>query len=57
VHREGERQQDRDPVGASQPREHPDDGPERDAEDGDREVVGLQRDLEAEEQILPAHRQ
>jgi hypothetical protein len=56
IHGERQREQDRDPVGAAQARQHADDGAERDAEHREPEVGGLQRHREAEEQVLPAHR-
>src|SRR6266481_3689869 len=54
-HGEGQRQQDGDPVGAAEARQHADDGAERDADDGEKEVVRLKRDLEAEEEVLETH--
>src|SRR5216683_4374683 len=56
-HREGEREQDGHPVGPAEPGQHADHGAERDAEDGEPEIVRLQRHLEAEEQVLESHAQ
>ena len=54
-HRERERQQDRDTVGAAEPGQDADDGPERDAEDRDEQVERRDGDLKAVEEVLEAH--
>src|SRR3989338_2113410 len=46
-HGEGQRQEDRPPVGPAEAREHADDGAERDADHRHHQVVRLQRHLEA----------
>ena len=51
-HREGERQQDRDAVGAAQARQHADDHAEDDAGEHQHQVLQRQRDAEAVHQRL-----
>ena len=42
-------------VGAAEARQHADDRAEGDPGDGDHEIVGLERDLKAEEEVLESH--
>src|SRR5438309_580779 len=51
-HREGERQQDRDAVCATQPGQHADDDPQHDTDEHQRQVLQAQRDDEALDERL-----